>query len=161
MMLDVLDMTHPPGPRKDRIPSRPTNSMADRWGALPDAPAVLAQTKRGVTQMAQADDNISPFPTPAKTPTKPKSSRSSAAKRARRYRARKRHALVLAERHAPPSTNADVAPLSFDSVTPSTVTLMAPDSHAPASRSYGRMGAILIIISLAIAVLAIGINAQV
>ena len=77
--------------------------------------------------MAQADDNVSPFP----TPTKPKSSsRLAAAKRARRYRQRKRHALVLAERHAPPSTNADLAPVSFDSVTPSTVTLMEPDRHA-------------------------------
>jgi hypothetical protein len=110
--------------------------------------------------MAQADDNISPFPTPAKTPTTPKSSRSAAAKRARRYRQRKRHALVLADRHGPPSTNADVAPLSFDSVTPSTVTLMAPDHHAPASRSHGRMGAILIILALAIAGHAVGINAQ-
>jgi hypothetical protein len=68
---------------------------------------------------------------------------------------------VLAERHGAPSTNADVAPVSFDSITPHSVTLMAPDRHAPASRSHGRMGAILIVISLAITMLAIGIDAQV
>jgi hypothetical protein len=107
-----------------------------------------------------ADNNITPFPPPTKAQTKSKS-RSGAAIRARRYRQRKRHALVLAERHAPPSTNADVAPVSFDGVTPSTVTLMAPDRHAPASRSHGRMGAILVVLALAIATLAIGINAQV
>jgi hypothetical protein len=108
-----------------------------------------------------ADDNVTPFPPPAKIPARFKS-RSPAANRAWRYRQRKRHALVPSERHAPPSTNADVAPVSFDSVTPHSVTVMAPERHASTSRPPGRkMGAVLIILALAIAGLAIGINAQV
>jgi hypothetical protein len=108
--------------------------------------------------MAQADDNVTRFPPPAKS----KPSRSAAAKRARRYRQRKRHALVLSERHAPPSTNADVAPVSFDPVTRHSVTVMAPERHAFASRPHRRKtGTLLIILALAIAGLAIGINAQV
>jgi hypothetical protein len=102
-----------------------------------------------------AEDNVAPFPPPAKTPAK---SRTAAAERARRYRQRRRHALVVAERHGLPSTNVDVAPVSRDSVTPGTVTLMAPERHVPASR---KAGAVLVILALAIAGLAIGINAQV
>jgi hypothetical protein len=104
-----------------------------------------------------AEDNVTAFPPPAKTPAKPNKSRNRAAERARRYRRRRRHALVPAERHAPPSTNVDVAPVSRASVTPATVRLMAPERHAPASRS---VGAVLVILALAIAGLALIINAQ-
>jgi len=55
-------------------------------------------------------------------------------------RQRRRHALVVAERHAPLSTSVDVALVFRDSVTPATVTLMAPERHAQAPR---RRGAVL------------------
>ena len=65
--------------------------------------------------------------------------------------------LVVAERHAPLSTNVDVAPVSSDSVTPATVTLLEPDRHGRPSR---KTGAVLVILALVIAALALIINGQ-